>query len=687
MNILTLDFETYYDSEVSLRKLTTIEYIMHPQFQPILMAYSLNDEPERCAVGFKQIDEVLRQYDWDNLAVCCHNTAFDATILRERFGYVAARYIDTMSLCRSTGGHVFEGASLKAVANLLQRLGYHTPLKGVEVTNALGKRLYEQDGAFYLEKPNADGSQPPISLQAQQALRNYIAYCIDDVKLAKAALMYFAPLVTKDEMKYQDMILKCYVKPSMYLNLKTIQDEIKRVDARDEARARDFATAHGMTLAELRAVCRSAPRFTEFLESKGGRQKSKMGEHGAALFYIPERYSEKKGVVEPCYSKSFADMMDMCEYEDPDIAELFNIKLALTSSIEKSRAQRFEAIAKLNRGFGFPYVVSGAHTHRLGGAGGLNVQNLSSGRKEGQSGALKQSIVAPPGFKIIAADSSQIELRTGSWVADDQRTLNLFRNGEDPYSHQASIIYGGDPAEIKKLAKAGVEPYSNLQRPVGKSSLLSCIYGTGKVGFMNYLKVNGISLTEDECSDIVNAYRNSHPEIVNFWRRCDEVLHAMMAGGSGYFGGPDGRLFYYDGGRKVHGETVPGVRLPDGNWLNYARLCRKTRDNPDSTSSTSYAYWGIKEGKARWIYTWGSKFFENLIQALAFAIMKWQALLINDRYQIALNTHDEWGICVHQSDVEQAQAWVEKCMRTNPPWAQGLPLDCESGVADNYGDC
>jgi hypothetical protein len=44
-------------------------------------------------------------------------------------------------------------------------------------------------------------------------------------------------------------------------------------------------------------------------------------------------------------------------------------------------------------------------------------------------------------------------------------------------------------------------------------------------------------------------------------------------------------------------------------------------------------------------------------------------------------------VSVPEDEVEEAQSYVERCMRYVPDWAEGLPLDCESGVAKAYGDC
>lgn len=686
MNVLTVDFETYYDREYSLSKMTMIEYIMDGRFQPIMMSYAINDEPIQNVIGYPKIKEVLDGIDWSNTVLNAQNTAFDATIIRARFGHTARYYTDTMAMARVTAAHVFEGASLSAIAKVLQANGVDVPPKGKEVESALGMHLYNAySGTPYIAKKAT--TDPDEVQRGHELLMAYVEYCNNDVHLAREAFKYFTKMITPDEMQYGDMILKCYIEPSLYLDLPIIEEEIERIHKRDEQRARDVANRYfNGNQAELRSVCRSVPKFTAFLQSLGGKLEHEIDEDTDYSFIIPSKHSDKKGRVEPCYSKTFPPVIEMCERID-EIGDIFRTKLAMSSSIELSRAERFRAIAKIGCGFGMPYTVSGAHTHRLGGSGGLNVQNLSSGRKEGQSNALKRSISAPPGHKVVVFDSSQIELRTGSYIAGDHATLNLFVAGKDPYSQQAALIYGGNPDEIKKLAKSGVEPYASIQRPAGKASLLSNIYGTGAVGFMNYAKLMGVDMTLEEAQHIVKVYRETHPEVVATWNACEVALRGMIAGASGYFGGPDGKLFYYDGARMNHGVRMPGIRLPDGNWLNYHCLSMREREYPDGSTKMNYAYRGLKEGRIQWIFTYAARIFENCNQALAFAVMKHQALLINQRYKIVLNTHDEWGIVVKDDEVEQAKEYMQWCMRQVPEWAKGLPVDCEGDAAVHYGDC
>jgi DNA polymerase I-like protein with 3'-5' exonuclease and polymerase domains len=62
-------------------------------------------------------------------------------------------------------------------------------------------------------------------------------------------------------------------------------------------------------------------------------------------------------------------------------------------------------------------------------------------------------------------------------------------------------------------------------------------------------------------------------------------------------------------------------------------------------------------------------------------------LKIAKRYKVVLTVHDAIGIVAREAEAEEARAYVESCMRWVPPWAEGLPVNCESGMGKSYGDC
>ena len=110
----------------------------------------------------------------------------------------------------------------------------------------------------------------------------------------------------------------------------------------------------------------------------------------------------------------------------------------------------------------------------------------------------------------------------------------------------AGAIYNEDPLFIKAQHKAGNADYT-YKRQMGKFVILGSGYSMGGAGFQAQIAAQaGIELSIDEATALINTYRNTYIEVPNFWSQCNQVLKDMAAGGKGWFGGPDGKLFYYD---------------------------------------------------------------------------------------------------------------------------------------------
>jgi hypothetical protein len=91
-----------------------------------------------------------------------------------------------------------------------------------------------------------------------------------------------------------------------------------------------------------------------------------------------------------------------------------------------------------------------------------------------------------------------------------------------------------------------------------------------------------------------------------------------------------------------------------------------------------------RRGRTR-IY--GGKVIENVCQGIARCIIGEQMLKIAKKYRVVLTVHDAITCVVREEDQEEAVAYIEECMRWVPDWAAGLPVNCESGVGQSYGDC
>lgn len=721
MDVLTVDFETYYekgDNGHSISNVCMGEYLNGEKAQLILMSYKLNDGETKCVVGEEEMAGVLATFDWSQVALASHNIKFDARIIIDKFGHTPAFFFDTLGMMSAVGGNVIvNGNDLGSVAKLLQGAGIPIEDKGEERDEASRKRLFRfPDGRWYMHEEEINekfiaeftsknytkkgtlkkGKKDLVDV-ARDAIKffeDYRAYCIHDTEICYAALQYFIKLLPVNEIKFQDMMSRCYLYPRLALDADVLHKEKRRLDKRRLEKVRPVADKYfDGNIETAKEYLRSKRLFGVLLKTMGGVTDQDIFDANSRdeeidyAFIIPTKVSEKTGKVDYAFSltdESFHKLADL----SPELREVCNARMEMASSIEHSRTQRFIDSTQWEPKFGLPYKISGAATHRLSGEMSLNVQNLSSGRKEGQTTALRDSISSPDDkHTIVVSDSSQIELRITGFMANETILLNAFKHSQDVYSVTAEMIYGVPWQDINIGRKSGDKRLAHF-RTIGKVTSLGGIYGISWSAFMDYASVvGGVTLTESEAKEIIEKFRNSYPALPQFWKLCGKVLDHMLAGGSGYFGGPTGKLFFYDGNYQIHGKTVPSIIGPDGMRLSYYKLCKRRREYEDGSVRDNFAYWGLKEGRYQWVYIYSSKLTENLGQYLAFALMKWQGLKINEKYPTSLNTHDEWGLLVEDKELYPAITYVMESMRTVPEWLDGLVVDCECEMGRQYGKC
>jgi len=517
MSFVTLDFETYYSQDFSLKKLTTEEYINDPRFEVIGVAMKIDDDKTEWFSGTDaEIKAWLNQVDWSTSALLCHNAQFDGAILAWRYGIVPAKYFDTLCMARAIHG-VDAGGSLAA---LVKR--YELGEKGTEVIQALGKRRED----FVA-----------IDLAA------YGNYCINDVdltfKLFNAFLQDYFP---QKELDLIDMTLRMYMQPVLYVDdamLVTRLEEIKT--EKSKLLAGLMSHLNCTSEEEVRAKLASNPQFAAVLKELGVAP--------------PIKISPTTGKETFALAKNDEGFIALQDHEDSFIQQLCVVRLGTKSTIEESRIERFIDIGARNKGLlPIPLKYYGAHTGRWAGADAVNFQNLPSRDKKKK--ALKNSVMAPSGHYVINSDSSQIEARVLAWLAGQTDVVEQFRRGEDVYSIFASKIYE------RKITKA--DP---VERFVGKTCILGLGYGTGAKKLQHTLKTQppGADLSEEECKRIVSVYRFENDRIPALWNECDRALAHLVDW-------PSGTNEYTLGEHGCIRVTSRGIRLPNGLYIHYPKL-------------------------------------------------------------------------------------------------------------------
>lgn len=487
MDLITVDFETYYDKDFSLRKMTTEAYIRDPRFEVVGVGVKVNNNDTEWASGtHEELKEYLHTFDWGTSVLLCHNTLFDGAILSWLFDVRPRILTDTLCIARALHG-VEVGGSLHA---LTQRYGIGT--KGTEVLDAIGKRRLDFTDA---------------------ELDKYGDYCINDVELTYKLFNVMGRGFPKKELRLIDCTLRMFVEPVLELDLGLLEQHLENTKQVKE----DLITSSGVTKKELM----SNPKFAELLEGLG--------------VVPPTKISLTTGKETFAFAKNDEQFKALENHPDSRVQALVVSRLGTKSTLEESRTERFIGIAK--RGLmPVPIRYYAAHTGRWGGDDKINIQNLPSRGVNGKK--LKNSMLAPEGYMMVDCDSSQIEARVLAWLAGQDDLVQAFTDEEDVYIKMASKIYSISEEAVTKD-----------QRFVGKTTILGAGYGMGAVRFADQLQSFGTRMDVEEARRVIRIYRDTNWKINTLWRDCQNMLVEMSRGNSGSFG-PNGIVEYGVDGRN-----------------------------------------------------------------------------------------------------------------------------------------
>jgi len=386
MQIITIDFETYYSPTYSLSKITTEEYVRHSEFETIGVAVKVDDAPTEWFSGTKEeTKQFLDKFAWNKAVAVAHNAVFDMSILNWVFDIRPKHISDTLSMARAIHGTEV-GGSLKA---LVQH--YELGEKGTEVINALGKRREDF---------------------SPDALEAYAGYCINDVELTYSLFKILGEGFPLNELKLIDLTIRMFTEPVLQLSGVRLEQHLVDVQEVKAQLMNESVIAKDDLM--------SNPRLADFLESRG--------------VVPPTKISPTTGKKTFAFAKTDEAFKELLEHPDISVQAVVAARLGVKSTLEESRTLRLLRISE--RGpLPVPLRYYAAHTGRWGGDDKVNLQNLP--RKSN----LKYCIWAPQGWEIIDSDSSQIEARTLAWLAGQDDLVEAFDKGEDVYRIMASAIY------------------------------------------------------------------------------------------------------------------------------------------------------------------------------------------------------------------------------------------------------
>ena len=271
---------------------------------------------------------------------------------------------------------------------------------------------------------------------------------------------------------------------------------------------------------------------------------------------------------------------------------------------------------------------------------------------------IRTAFIARPGYKFYVADFSAIEARVIAHLAGESWRAEVFKNGGDIYCASASQMFHV-PVE-----KHGINGHL---RQKGKIAELALGYG-GSVGALKAMGALEMGLTEDELQPLVDAWRESNPNIVSLWWDFDNAvksaikMHTSTSSHGIKFTWRSGMLF---------------ITLPSGRKLTYI----KPRIGENKFGGESVTYEGIGSTK-KWerLESYGPKFVENVVQAVSRDLLM-NAMKNLPGFFICGHVHDELIIeCKETVSLDE----VCKAMAHNPTWMPDILLRADGYTTEFY---
>ena len=639
MSIVTLDFESYYDKDYSLKKMSTQAYIMDPRFKIHGFGYAINGEPAQW-VGAANTKDFLHSLDLSGHQVVAHNAIFDCGILAWRYNIYPGICMDTLGMSRAILGDQLKSHSLDSVSQFL-----------------LGK-----EKSPFISK--MDGVQ---SLDAEQE-RGLARYCRTDVELCRDIFFRLLYRMTTRELLLQHWCIKAFTYPRLILDKTLLKQHYDETIALKEK---------ALLKAQLtnRKDLMSNPKFARALEDFG--------------VIPPRKISKTTGRETYAFAKTDLGMKALEKHSNPAVQALVAARMAHKSTIEETRAKSYLEAAEFGPWPVHYWYCGATQTHRFSGGNGAggNPQNLKRG------GKLRQAIMAPAGSLLVVGDLSQIELRITLGLAGETKALEFLAQGGDLYKDFATKIYKNKIEEVteeqRQIAKSAM---LGLGFGMGATRFIDYVNSTDKP-VDEKLGKEVKPMDEKLGKEIVYIYRDTYSGVKDLWSTFNGYLEKLVVEEGCSFQYPppkpippsnkiDPHKPYYAQTRGII-RFVPGkiptIKLPSGLHIQYPGLEKRLSENGVSEGWTFIA----KDKKE---HLFGGKITENVVQALARCILMEQLLELDKHYPVVMTTHDELVCMVRENETHMAVNMVKEIMSTPPEWWPELPLATKVTHAKRYGD-
>lgn len=631
MDTLAIDIETY--SDVSLPDCGVHRYAASEQFEILLFAYSLNDEPTQIidlASGEKIPDKIMEYLMDDSVIKTAYNAAFERNCIN--------RFFD-LSLKPEGWRCTLVQASMLSLPLSLEGVG--------EALNLDKKKMSEgKDLIRYFCMPckptKANGGRTRnLPSDAPEKWELFKTYCIRDVDVEKQIRNKLAKFPIPDR------------EQKLYCMDQRINDRGIMVDQGliGHAVACDLLYKETVTKKAYEISGLENPNSVSQLKD----------------------WLNEKGIEVDSLAKAAVE--ELVENTQGDVAEMMKLRLAMSKTSVKKYEAMERSVCPDGRVHGLLQFYGANRTGRWAGRL-VQIHNLPQNHmedlelarslvKEGRydlvellydstpdvlSELIRTAFVARPGCRFIVSDFSAIEARVMGYLAGEGWVMEEFRGAGKIYEQTASKMFHIPIEEITKGS-----PY----RARGKVASLACQYGGAEGALISMGALNFVE--EEELKGLVQSWRTANPHIVNYWYEIDGAVKAAVKERKMTKVGMV-TVYYQSGMLKI--------ALPSGRVLSYVR----PRMTVNRFGSESVSYEGIGTNR-KWtrIESYGAKFCENIVQATARDVLAEAMLRLEKKgFDIVCHIHDEVVLEVPEgsSSVEE----VNEIMAVCPDWCEGLPL-------------
>lgn len=261
---------------------------------------------------------------------------------------------------------------------------------------------------------------------------------------------------------------------------------------------------------------------------------------------------------------------------------------------------------------------------------------------------IRTAFIPKPGYKFVVSDFSAIEARVLSHLAHETWREKVFAENGDIYCASASAMFH---VPVEKHGQ------NSHLRQKGKIAELALGYG-GSIGALTSMGALEMGLSEDELQPLVNAWRSSNPNIVQFWWDIDSAVKDTIK--MRIPTETHGIRFTWQSGMLF-------IQLPSGRRLTYV----KPRIGENRFGGESITYEGVGTNK-HWerIESYGPKFVENIVQAISRDILMYAMQTLRHCFIVG-HVHDE--LIIECNKGVDLNAICEQMGRT-PPWIPNLLL-------------